>query len=29
MFITDTRNSVAFDGRPAIDMGMLTLVKTN
>lgn len=29
MFITDTRNSVTFDGRPAIDMGMLTLVKTN
>ena len=29
MFITDTRNSVAFDGRRTIDMGMLTLVKTN
>ncbi|MCW5646773.1 MAG: YbaY family lipoprotein [Sphingopyxis sp.] len=29
MFITDTRNSVAFDGRRAIDMGTLTLVKTN
>lgn len=29
MFITDTRNSVAFDGGRAIDMGMLTLVKTN
>jgi putative lipoprotein len=29
MFITDTRNSVTFDGRPAIDMGMLTLVKTH
>jgi putative lipoprotein len=29
MFITDTRNSVTFDGRPAIDLGMLTLVKTN
>lgn len=29
MFITDTRNSVTFDGRSAIDMGMLTLVKTN
>lgn len=29
MFITDTNNAVAFDGRPAIDMGMLTLVKTN
>ena len=29
MFITDTRNSVAFDGRRVIDMGMLTLVKTN
>ena len=29
MFITDTRNSVAFDGRRAIDMGMLTLVKTH
>jgi putative lipoprotein len=29
MFITDTRNSVAFDGRRVIDMGLLTLVKTN
>lgn len=29
MFITDTRNSVAFDGRRAIDLGMLMLVKTN
>lgn len=29
MFITDTRNSVTFDGRRAIDMGMLALVKTN
>jgi len=29
MFITDTRNSVTFDGRRVIDMGMLTLVKTN
>ena len=29
MFITDTRNSVTFDGQPAIDLGMLTLVKTN
>ena len=28
MFITDTRNSVTFDGRPAIDLGMLNLVKT-
>jgi putative lipoprotein len=28
MFITDTRNSVAFDGRSRIDMGTLTLVKT-
>lgn len=28
MFITDTRNSVTFDGRPAIDMGMLNLVRT-
>ncbi|AJA10739.1 lipoprotein-related protein [Sphingopyxis fribergensis] len=28
MFITDTRNSVAFDGRRAIDLGMLTLIKT-
>ncbi|MBB6426528.1 YbaY family lipoprotein [Sphingopyxis sp. JAI128] len=29
MFITDSRNSVAFDDRRTIDMGMLTLVKTN
>ncbi len=29
MFITDTRNSVAFDGRRTIDMGMLMLVKTH
>ncbi len=29
MFITDTRNSVAFDGASEIDMGMLKLVKTN
>lgn len=29
MFITDTRNSVAFDDRRVIDMGTLTLVKTN
>ncbi|BBB13307.1 YbaY family lipoprotein [Sphingopyxis sp. FD7] len=29
MFITDTRNSVAFDGRRAIDMDMLTLIKTH
>ena len=29
MFITDTRNSVTFDGRRAIDLGMLMLVKTN
>ncbi|HWV61414.1 MAG TPA: YbaY family lipoprotein [Sphingopyxis sp.] len=29
MFITDTRNSVAFDGRRTINMGMLTLIKTN
>ena len=28
MFITDTRNSVAFDGRSRIDMGTLMLVKT-
>ena len=28
MFIADTRNSVAFDGRSRIDMGTLTLVKT-
>ena len=29
MFITDTRNSVTFDGRRTINMGMLTLIKTN
>ena len=29
MFITDTRNSVTFDGRPVIDLGTLTLVKTH
>ncbi len=29
MFITDTRNSVTFDGRRAIDLGMLNLVKTH
>lgn len=29
MFITDTRNSVAFDGGSEIDMGTLNLVKTN
>lgn len=29
MFITDTRNAVTFDGRSAIDMGVLNLVKTN
>ena len=29
MFITDTRNSVAFDGRRAIDLGMLVMVKTH
>ncbi|MGH6696818.1 YbaY family lipoprotein [Sphingopyxis sp.] len=29
MFITDTRNSVAFDGRRTVDMGMLTLIKTH
>ncbi|MBN8842422.1 MAG: YbaY family lipoprotein [Sphingomonadales bacterium] len=28
MFITDTRNSVTFDGRSAIDLGILNLVKT-
>ncbi len=28
MFITDTRNSVEFDGRSRIDMGTLVLVKT-
>ncbi len=29
MLITDTRNSVAFDGRRTINMGMLMLVKTH
>ena len=29
MFITDTRNSVAFGSGSTVDMGMLTLVKTN
>lgn len=29
MFITDTRNSVAFDGASEIDVGTLNLVKTN
>lgn len=29
MFITDTHNSVAFDSSATVDMGMLTLVKTN
>lgn len=29
MFITDTRNSVAFGGGSEIDMGTLNLVKTN
>ncbi len=28
MFITDTRNSVTFDGRPRIDLGTLGMVKT-
>ena len=28
MFITDTRNSVTFDGRRAIDLGTLMLVET-
>ncbi|KTD99513.1 MAG: YbaY family lipoprotein [Sphingopyxis sp.] len=28
MFITDTRNSVTFDGRRTVDMGTLNLVKT-
>ncbi|MBU0823530.1 MAG: YbaY family lipoprotein [Alphaproteobacteria bacterium] len=28
MFITDTRNSVTFDGRSRIDMGTLVLIKT-
>lgn len=27
-FITDTRNSVAFDDRTTIDMGMISLVRT-
>jgi putative lipoprotein len=29
MFITDTRNSVSFDGPSTIDMGTLNLAKTN
>lgn len=29
LFITDTRNSVTFDSRSVIDLGMLNLVKTN
>ena len=29
MFITDTRNSVAFDGSAKIDVGTLNLIKTN
>ncbi|WP_422059191.1 YbaY family lipoprotein [Sphingopyxis sp.] len=29
LFITDTRNSVAFDERSVIDLGLLKLVKTN
>lgn len=29
MFITDTRNSVTFDGASEIDVGTLNLVKTN
>ena len=29
MFITDTRNSVTLDGRRAIDLGTLMLVKTH
>ena len=29
MFITDTRNSVAFDGASEIDLGTLNLVKAN
>ena len=28
MFVTDTRNSVAFDAAPTVDMGVLMLVKT-
>ena len=28
MFITDTRNSVTFDGAPRIDLGTLVMVKT-
>ena len=27
MFVTDTRNSVALDDRPMVDLGMLMLVK--
>lgn len=29
MFITDTRNSVTFDSRSVIDLGMLNLIKTH
>ncbi len=29
MFITDTRNTISFDDRPAIDMGTIILVKTH
>ncbi|MBL0915676.1 MAG: YbaY family lipoprotein [Sphingopyxis sp.] len=29
MFITDTRNSVAFDGPSEVDMGVINLVKTH
>jgi putative lipoprotein len=29
MFITDTRNSVTFDGASEIDLGVLNLVKTH
>ena len=29
MFITDTRNSVTFTSSSTVDMGVLTLVKTN
>ena len=29
LFITDTRNSVAFGSGSTVDLGMLTLVKTN
>ena len=29
MFITDTRNSVAFGSAPTVDMGMLTLIRAH